>query len=49
MASLEGVVHDLCDEGTHGMKVVFYQGCGEGVQGTGGWFHLFDDVLKLSL
>lgn len=49
MASLEGVVVDLLDQGTYDTEVRFYQGCGKGVQSTHGRFRLSDDVLNLSL
>ena len=49
IASLEGVVYCSGDQGTYGRDVCFHQGCRKGVEGTGGGFHLPDDVLNLWL
>lgn len=49
MTGLEGVVDDRGDEGTYGGDVGFYEGCGEGVEGAGGGFHLSDEDLDLML
>jgi len=48
-ASLEGVVVDLCHQGTYDMEVTFYKGCGKGFHCAGGQFCVSDDVFNLSL
>lgn len=49
MAGLEGVVNDCGDEGTYGIHVGFYKGCGERVKGASRGFALVDEILNLLL